>query len=250
MTQNTIKRLFALVGRNISYSFSKDYFSKKFKNEFILDAEYVNFDLQTIDDLPKKINENSNLVGMNVTIPYKKEIIPFLTEIDSIAAQIGAVNVVKKTEKGLIGFNTDYYVFLNSLQPVLKKHHTKALILGTGGASGAVAYALKNLGIAFKFVSRTPKNEQFSYADLSYEIMNNFSIIINCTPSGTYPNINDSPAIPYQFLTHKHLLYDLIYNPEKTTFLKKGEEKGASIINGQKMLVLQAEKSWEIWTKN
>lgn len=250
MTQNTIKRLFALVGRNISYSFSKDYFSKKFKNEFILDAEYVNFDLQTIDDLPEKINENSNLVGMNVTIPYKKEIIPFLTEIDSIAAQIGAVNVVKKTEKGLIGFNTDYYGFLNSLQPVLKKHHTKALILGTGGASGAVAYALKNLGIAFKFVSRTPKNEQFSYADLSYEIMNNFSIIINCTPSGTYPNTNDSPAIPYQFLTHKHLLYDLIYNPEKTTFLKKGEEKGASIINGQKMLVLQAEKSWEIWTKN
>lgn len=245
-----MKRLFALVGRNISYSFSRAYFSKKFENEHITDAEYVNFDLQSISELTQKLQHNPNLKGMNVTIPYKKEIIPFLASLDKTAKAIGAVNTIKVTEKGLIGYNTDYYGFSESLKPLLKPHHNKALILGTGGASNAIAYALEQLGISFRFVSRTPDNEQFSYSDLSSEILDEYKIIINCTPLGTFPEVDNSPPIPYQFLTDKHLLYDLIYNPEKTTFLKKGELQKATIINGLKMLELQAEKSWQIWTTN
>ncbi|MDO4230415.1 MAG: shikimate dehydrogenase, partial [Capnocytophaga sp.] len=229
---------------------SRTYFSKKFENEQISDAEYVNFDLQSIDELTQKLQNNPNLKGMNVTIPYKKEIIPFLVSLDKIAETIGAVNTIKVTKKGLIGYNTDYYGFLESLKPLLQPHHTKALILGTGGASNAVAYALEELNILFKFVSRTPENEQLSYLELSSQLIDEYKIIINCTPLGTFPNVDDFPPIPYQFLTDKHLLYDLIYNPEKTTFLKKGEQQKATISNGLKMLELQAEKAWQIWTEN
>lgn len=244
-----MKRLFALVGKNISYSFSRTYFTEKFEKEHISDAEYVNFDLSSIDELPQKLQENPNIQGMNVTIPYKKEIIPMLAKLDPIAEEIGAVNTIKVTQEGLIGYNTDYFGFSESLKPFLKEHHTKALILGTGGASNAVAYALKKLGISFRFVSRTPKMGQFSYSDLSSQIVNKYKIIINCTPLGTFPKVEDFPPIPYQFLTSEHLLYDLIYNPEKTTFLQKGEKKKAIIINGRKMLELQAEKAWEIWNE-
>ncbi|MFK8274188.1 shikimate dehydrogenase family protein [Capnocytophaga cynodegmi] len=244
-----MKRLFALVGKNISYSFSKAYFTEKFEKEHISDAEYVNFDLNSVDELPQKLQENPNIRGMNVTIPYKKEIIPMLAKLDPVAEEIGAVNTIKVTQKGLIGYNTDYFGFSESLKPFLKEHHTKALILGTGGASNAVAYALKMLGISFRFVSRTPKMGQFSYSDLSSQIVNKYKIIINCTPLGTFPNVEDFPPIPYQFLTSEHLLYDLIYNPERTTFLQKGEKKKAIIINGWKMLELQAEKAWEIWNE-
>ncbi len=245
-----MKRLFALIGRNISYSFSRTYFTQKFENESISDAEYVNFDLQSIDELTKKLQETPNICGMNVTIPYKKEIIPFLSSLDTIAQEIGAVNTIKITKNGMIGYNTDHYGFSESLKPHLELHHDKALILGTGGASNAVAFALKNLGISFSFVSRNPQKGQFSYNDLSSEVMNKHKIIINCTPLGTFPNINDCPPIPYSLLTEKHLLYDLIYNPEKTSFLQKGENQGTIIINGQKMLELQAEKAWQIWTEN
>lgn len=244
-----MKRLFALVGKNISYSFSRAYFTEKFEKEHISDAEYVNFDLNSVDELPQKLQKNPNIQGMNVTIPYKKEIIPMLAKLDPIAEEIGAVNTIKVTQKGLIGYNTDYFGFSESLKPFLKEHHTKALILGTGGASNAVAYALKMLGISFRFVSRTPKMGQFSYSDLSSQIVNKYKIIINCTPLGTFPNVEDFPPIPYQFLTSEHLLYDLIYNPERTTFLQKGEKKKAIIINGWKMLELQAEKAWEIWNE-
>lgn len=244
-----MKRLFALVGKNISYSFSRAYFTEKFEKEHISDAEYVNFDLNSVDELPQKLQKNPNIQGMNVTIPYKKEIIPMLAKLDPIAEEIGAVNTIKVTQEGLIGYNTDYFGFGESLKPFLKEHHTKALILGTGGASNAVAYALKMLGISFRFVSRTPKMGQFSYSDLSSQIVNKYKIIINCTPLGTFPNVEDFPPIPYQFLTSEHLLYDLIYNPERTTFLQKGEKKKAIIINGRKMLELQAEKAWEIWNE-
>ncbi|ATA69204.1 shikimate dehydrogenase [Capnocytophaga cynodegmi] len=244
-----MKRLFALVGKNISYSFSRAYFTEKFEKVHISDAEYVNFDLNSVDELPQKLQENPNIQGMNVTIPYKKEIIPMLAKLDPIAEEIGAVNTIKVTQEGLIGYNTDYFGFGESLKPFLEEHHTKALILGTGGASNAVAYALKKLGISFRFVSRTPKMGQFSYSDLSSQIINKYKIIINCTPLGTFPNVEDFPPIPYQFLTSEHLLYDLIYNPEKTTFLQKGEKKKAIIINGRKMLELQAEKAWEIWNE-
>lgn len=244
-----MKRLFALVGKNISYSFSRAYFSQKFEKEHIHDAEYVNFDVNSIEELPQKFQEYPSIKGMNVTIPYKKEIIPLLTKLDPIAAKIGAVNTIKVTSEGLVGYNTDHFGFGESLKPLLKEHHTKALILGTGGASNAVAYALNVLEIPFRFVSRSPKMGQFSYTDLSQQIMSKYKIIINCTPLGTFPNVKDSPPIPYQFLTSEHLLYDLIYNPEKTVFLQKGEKKNATIINGQKMLELQAEKSWQIWTE-
>lgn len=245
-----MKRLFALVGKNISYSFSRAYFTEKFKKEHISDAEYVNFDLNCIGELPQKLQENPNIQGMNVTIPYKKEIIPMLAKLDPIAEQIGAVNTIKITKKGLVGYNTDHFGFSESLKPFLKQQHTKALILGTGGASNAVAYALKMLGISFRFVSRNPKMGQFSYADLSPQIISKYKIIINCTPLGTFPNVKDFPPIPYQFLTSEHLLYDLIYNPEKTIFLQKGEKKNATIINGRKMLEFQAEKAWEIWNES
>lgn len=245
-----MKNIFALVGKNISYSFSKTYFTNKFHNEQISDCQYVNFDIQSIDELPEKLKENPNLKGMNVTIPYKKQIINFLSEVSPTAAEIGAVNVVKVTKNGLIGYNTDYYGFSESLKPLLKSHHNKALILGTGGASGAVAYALKKLGIAFRFVSRNPQIGQYAYSDLSASIIQKYKIIINCTPLGTFPNVNDCPSIPYQYITEEHLLYDLVYNPEKTTFLQKGEKKKATIINGLKMLELQAEKAWEIWSED
>lgn len=245
-----MKRLFALVGKNISYSFSRAYFAQKFEKEHISDAEYVNFDLNSVSELPQKLQENPNIQGMNVTIPYKKEIIPMLAMLDPVAEQIGAVNTIKITKKGLVGYNTDHFGFSESLKPFLEQHHTKALILGTGGASNAVAYALKMLGISFRFVSRNPKMGQFSYADLSPQIISKYKIIINCTPLGTFPNVEEFPPIPYQFLTSEHLLYDLIYNPEKTIFLQKGEKKNATIINGRKMLELQAEKAWEIWNTN
>lgn len=245
-----MKRLFALVGKNISYSFSKQYFTEKFKNELITDAEYVNFDLQSLDDLPFKLHENPNLCGMNVTIPYKKAIIPMLHQVDEIALQIGAVNTIRCTPYGMTGYNTDYYGFSQSLQPFLKAHHTKALILGTGGASNAVAFALQKLGIAFALVSRNPSEGQFAYADLTSDVIADYTLIINCTPLGTFPDIDACPPIAYEALTPKHLLYDLIYNPQRTLFLQKGESQRATCVNGQKMLELQAEKAWQIWNEN
>lgn len=247
MEKDAKKRLFALIGKNISYSFSRAYFTEKFEKEQITDAQYVNFDIQDINELLQKLKDNPNVKGMNVTIPYKEEIIPFLSDLNPTAREIGAVNTIAVTPEGLVGYNTDYYGFMETIKPFLKENHKKALILGTGGASKAVAYAFKKLGIAYRFVSRNPKIGQFTYSDLSASILEKYKIIVNCTPLGTLPDVNDCPPIPYQHITSEHLLYDLIYNPEKTVFLTKGEKKKAGICNGEKMLEMQAEKAWEIW---
>ncbi len=244
-------RKFGLIGRNISYSFSQNYFSIKFKDENILDATYQNFDIQSIDQFKKEILATDHLAGLNVTIPFKEEIIPLLDKVDKKARKIGAVNTIKITKKGKTkGYNTDCYGFKKSLKPILKKQHKNALILGTGGASKAIAYVLKQLNIDYKFVSRTASNNaDYTYTDVNQELINNHQIIINCTPVGTYPKVDQAPDIPYQFITSHHILYDLIYNPSTTLFLQEGKNKGATIINGYDMLVFQAEKAWKIWNK-
>ncbi|MGG5486728.1 shikimate dehydrogenase [Flavobacteriaceae bacterium 144Ye] len=237
-----------LVGKNISYSFSKKYFTEKFENER-LPFEYENFDIKAISELKDIIASNKKLVGLNVTIPYKEAVIPLLDDINKRAKKIGAVNTIRISPKGkLKGYNTDYYGFKKSLQPLLKPHHTSALILGTGGASKAIAYTLKKLKIDFDYVSRTPKSGvKFLYSDLTDQIISSYSIIINCTPVGTYPDVNTCPDIPYDGITSNHILYDLIYNPDQTKFLTCGDIKGAQTCNGYKMLELQAEKAWKIW---
>lgn len=243
-------KLFGLLGKNISYSFSRGYFTEKFQKLGLTQHKYVNFDLQSIDDFPKVIEKNEDyLKGINVTIPYKEEVMQHLNKLDKTAEEIGAVNTIKFTKRGdLKGYNTDVVGFENSISPLLKKHHKRALILGTGGASKAVAYALKKNDIKVKFVSRNPATkEMISYNDITEEVMDKYKVIVNCTPLGTSPDVDKCPDIPYQFLTDKHLLFDLIYNPEVTTFLKKGIEKGAIIKNGYEMLQLQAEESWRIW---
>ena len=240
------KHKFGLIGKDISYSFSKNYFTLKFKKLGLNDYEYVNFDLKSIDEFKDLIIKE--LKGLNVTIPYKENIIEFLDEIDEEAKLIGAVNTIKIDKRGnLKGYNTDVYGFEESLKPRLKKSHKKALVLGTGGASKAVCYVLDKLNIDYLIVSRTPEKTQISYTDLNRSLLEKHTIIINCTPLGTYPKVEEYPKIPYDCITKKHLLYDLIYNPEKTRFLKEGEKRGADISNGLKMLELQAEKSWNIW---
>lgn len=242
-------RKFGLIGRNISYSFSKSYFLEKFANENINDASYENFDIQHISNVEATLKHTKNLKGLNVTIPYKETIIPYLNRLNKEAKQIGAVNTIKITKTGqLTGYNTDFYGFKKSLEPLLKSHHKKALILGTGGASKAVAYALDLLDISYEFVSRQAnKQSKYTYNCLTDAIISSYQIIINCTPLGTYPNVNDCPDIPYNGISSQHILYDLIYNPTKTKFLKQGEYMGATISNGLRMLELQAEKAWQIW---
>ncbi len=237
---------FGLVGKNISYSFSKGYFTKKFTNLKLKNHSYENFDLQKIDDFQKIVKQNS-IKGLNVTIPYKETVIPYLTELDAKAKKIGAINTIKISKEGLKGYNTDAHGFRKSIMPFLKAQHTKALILGTGGASKAIAFVFKELNIPYTFVSRKPIENQFSYQDLSAEIFKEYTILVNCTPLGTYPNIDLKPDIQYRYITQEHLLFDLIYNPEKTAFLQEGEKQSAAICNGQRMLELQAEKAWEIW---
>ncbi|WP_248722572.1 shikimate dehydrogenase [Seonamhaeicola sp. ML3] len=238
-----------LLGKNISYSFSRSYFKEKFEKEGITNTTYVNFDIESIDLFPSILKNTEGLKGMNVTIPYKQDVIPYLDKLNKKAKEIGAVNTIKITKKGkLIGYNTDCYGFKKSLKPYLKSHHKKALILGTGGASKAIAYALKELDITFKYVSRNMTDGiSFTYDTLTEDVIKENPIIINCTPLGTFPNIENHPNIPYNGITNKHILFDLIYNPEETTFLKKGKSNGAVIINGLKMLQLQAEKAWSIW---
>lgn len=252
MEENENKHLFALIGKNISYSFSRGYFTEKFSRLGLAKHEYVNFDIQSIEEITEKIKVHRNEIkGMNVTIPYKLEIFDFLDKIDKKAKKIGAVNTVRITKKGkLIGYNTDVYGFKKSLTPLLKRHHKKALILGTGGASKAVAYVLDKLNIKYKFVSRVPKDKDvITYSDVSKQIMMSHLLIINCTPLGTHPNTANCPDLPYNYVSDKHMLYDLIYNPSETTFLQKGKEKGAVIKNGLEMLEQQAEKAWKIWNK-
>lgn len=248
--QDKKKLKFGLVGRNISYSFSRNYFASKFKKEK-LPHTYVNFDLKSIAEFSAILQKTEHLKGLNVTIPYKEDIIPLIDKLDKRAKDIGAVNTIKISKnKTTKGYNTDYFGFKNSIKPYLKKRHKKALILGTGGASKAIAYALKRLDISYDYVSRTNKpGVQFLYTDLTKEIIEHYTIIINCTPIGTFPKVNDCPDIPYEGITKDHILYDLIYNPVETKFLNHGVQKKAITINGLEMLKLQAEKSWQIWNK-
>ena len=215
--------VFGLLGKNISYSFSRGFFTEKFKALNFKKNKYVNFDIQQIEDFPSIINKEQNLKGLNVTIPYKEEVIKYLDKLDTTAKKIGAVNTIKFTKRGnLKGYNSDVVGFENSIKPLLKKHHNKALILGTGGASKAIAFVLKKNNIKYKFVSRSPEGKkEISYDSLTQEVLQKYSVIINCTPLGTAPNIEKCPNIPYQYLTEKHLLFDLIYNPEVSTFLSK-----------------------------
>lgn len=238
-------KIYGLIGKNISYSFSREYFSNKFKTEKI-SSKYLNFDLIDINQI-YKLTKEFNLSGLNVTIPYKESIIQFLDETDSKAKQIGAVNTIKFFNNKMIGYNTDYIGFKKSLQNISNINIPKnALILGTGGASKAVKFALSELGIGFKTVSREKNNADYTYQEIDKYIIDK-KLIINCSPVGTFPNIKDSPKIPYQYLTSENFLYDLVYNPDKTLFLKKGDEIGCFTKNGVEMLKIQAEKAWEIW---
>jgi shikimate dehydrogenase len=239
---------YGLVGRNISYSFSRGYFLKKFEALGLHDHSYENFDLPQIDAFTQLMKTQVDICGLNVTIPYKEAIIPYLDELDANARKVGAVNTIKLEGNSLKGFNTDVYGFRKALEPLLKKHHRRSLIFGTGGASKAVAFVFDELGIAHQSVSRTPTAQQINYKSLTETIMRENPILVNCTPLGTYPNIGDKPPIPYEFIGPEHLLFDLIYNPDKTAFLTEGEIRGATIANGLGMLELQAEKAWEIWT--
>lgn len=248
-TKQPKTKQFGLIGKNISYSFSQNYFSEKFKKESLSNHHYQNFDIQTIAEFQDILKNYPNLNGMNITIPYKEAILPYLDKISSKAQRIGAINTIKITKKRkLKGYNTDEYGFRKSLIPLLEKHHKKALILGTGGASKAIAYTLKKLHIPYQFVSRK-EGADFIYNSLNTEVIKEHQIIINCTPLGTSPNTDKYPDIPYHAITNQHLLYDLIYNPSETLFLKKGKEQGAKTSNGLKMLELQAEKAWKIWNK-
>ena len=249
MTQNSRKR-FGLLGRNISYSFSKGHFTTKFEKEKYQGYTYENFDIQEISAFPEIIKNTEHLSGLNVTIPYKEEVIPFLDKLSKKATKIGAVNTIKITKKGkLKGYNTDYFGFLKSLKPLLKPHHKKALILGTGGASKGVAFALEELGIDYTFVSRNASEKAIDYSQIDGDTFDEYQIIINSTPIGTSPNIEACPDIPYGLFTENHIAYDLIYNPAETQFLKNAKERGAQIKNGLDMLIFQAEKAWEIWNK-
>ncbi|HUM51695.1 MAG TPA: shikimate dehydrogenase [Chitinophagales bacterium] len=238
---------FGLIGYPLSHSFSKGYFAEKFAKENIVDCKYDVFPLEKIEDFDELCNTHKNFVGLNVTIPYKEKIIPYLDDLDETAANIGAVNTIKFSNGKKIGFNSDVYGFEMSLKPFLKPYHTQALILGTGGASKAVEYVLRKLGISFQYISRTKSEKSISYEEVNELIIHHSKLIINTTPIGMYPNVEDAPTIPYNFITDNHLLFDLIYNPEETLFLKKGKEKYAQTKNGLEMLYLQAERSWEIW---
>ncbi len=239
---------FGLIGRSLSHSFSKSYFDKKFKELGLQDHAYLNFELKTIDEF-KKVLKTENLKGLNITNPYKEEIIPFLDELSIEAKEIGAVNCIKIENGKAIGYNTDAYGFGQSIKPFLDTTHERALILGTGGAAKAVAYSIKKIGPEVFYATTSAKKNAttFFYNEINDRMMTAFKLIINTTPLGLFPNINEAPALPYHLFTDKHLAYDLIYNPEQTLFLKQAKEKGAITMNGLSMLHLQAEKSWEIW---
>ena len=241
-------RQFGLIGYPLTHSFSKKYFSEKFQREGISDARYDTFPLESIEQFPGLVEQFPDLCGLNVTIPYKKAVIPYLDALDPAAEAIGAVNCIRRYNGKLSGYNTDAIGFEQSLVPLLQPHPGKALILGTGGASFAVRYVLGKLGIPYTFVSRNSDRKGIlRYSDLGEQEMRDYTLIINATPVGMSPREQEAPDIPYEYLGSGHLLYDLIYNPERTLFLAMGEQQGARIKNGMEMLYLQAEGSWAIW---
>jgi shikimate dehydrogenase len=244
-------RRFGLIGYPLGHSFSKKYFTEKFETESITDTVYDNYPLENIGLFPSLIEKTEGLLGLNITIPYKTSIIRYLSETDKDASAVGAVNVVKVVSSGttrtLRGYNTDIYGFRESLIPFLKACGHKALILGTGGSSLAVRYVLASLGINYVNVSRTGSAVSIGYTDLRDELLIESNLIINTTPLGMFPDIDSYPGINYDVLSKKHVLYDLVYNPEMTKFLIKGKERGCTVIGGLRMLHLQAERSWSIW---
>ena len=242
-------RLFGLIGFPLTHSFSKNYFEEKFSNEKLFDCSYQNFPIETIAQFPQLLQQNKNLKGLNVTIPYKEKIIPYLTSLNEAATAIGAVNTIKINAEKATGFNTDYIGFLRSIKPQLKAHHNKALILGTGGSSKAVRHALELLNISYQYVSREKKDNTFLYAEIDKDVLQEHTVIINTTPLGMFPNTSAAPDIKYHEMTRHHLLFDLIYNPAETMFLQKGKAQGATTINGSEMLQIQAEESWKIWNE-
>ena len=242
---------YGLIGYPLTHSFSKRFFTEKFGKENV-GAVYENFEIDSISLFPEIIKNNPELIGLNVTIPYKEQVFPFLNDLDEAAEKVGAVNTVKinRTNQGtwLKGFNTDTYGFESSLKPLLKPHHKKALILGTGGASKAIKFVLNKLDIDFISASiEELKDKEISYTEVDKNMMTERLLIINATPLGTYPKVETFPSIPYDYISEKHLLFDLVYNPEETLFMKKGKEQGATIKNGYGMLLQQALKSYEIW---
>lgn len=237
---------YALVGRSLGHSFSRNYFSEKFEKEDVKGV-YINKEFSQINDV-KDLRSDKELCGFNVTIPFKEQIIPLLDDVGPIAMEIGAVNTVKIKDGQWIGHNTDVFGFKQMIKPFFKSHHERAIIFGTGGASKAVAYVLEEIGATVLFISRDPKGEnQFGYQDLNENMLDACKILVNTTPVGTFPNIDETLDIPFELLTPKHLVIDLIYNPEKTKFLQNAEEQGAWILNGRTMLEQQAEESWRIW---
>lgn len=241
------KQRFGLLGRNIDYSFSRTYFTKKFELERRTNCSYENFDLASLDKFDELL-KSPFLRGMNVTIPYKEKVIPFLDGLDEISKSIGAVNtIVFKADGSTKGYNTDYIGFKESVTPLLNSSITEALILGTGGASKAIVYALHQMGIQTQYVSRTKREHNLTYSEITAEILATHKLIVNCSPLGTFPNIEEKPDIDYSKLTSKHVLFDLIYNPTETAFMKAGQDYGALVSNGGKMLVGQAEAAWKLW---
>jgi shikimate dehydrogenase len=246
-----MKKIYGLIGQTLTHSFSKNYFTEKFKNENIEDCYYELFELKSIKELPGLIELNPQLRGLNVTIPYKEQVIPYISRLDESAQKVGAVNVIKINEdQSLVGYNSDYYGFKLSLENWLATDHKiKALVLGTGGSSKAVLAVLKDLHIENLSVSRNATNRSVDYQQVykQPEVLKNHLLIINTTPVGMYPDIERAPDLDYNLISSNHYLYDLVYNPTVTLFLKKGTEKGAKTKNGLEMLHLQAERSWEIW---
>lgn len=242
-------RLFGLIGYPLSHSFSKKYFTEKFEKEGRFDCRYELFPIESINGIPRLLKEHPDLEGLNVTIPYKEQVIQFLHFKNNIVEAINACNCITINNGKLKGYNTDVAGFELSLQPQLRPHHKKALILGTGGASKAVEYVLHKKGIAYHYVSRKSQPGYFTYEQLTPALIADHTLIINTTPVGMYPAVTEAPPIPYEALTDSHYLFDLVYNPAKTLFLQRGEERGAAIKNGEDMLIIQAEESWKIWNQ-
>lgn len=243
---------YGLIGYPLGHSFSRGFFNDKFSAEKI-DAEYLNFEIPSIDDFPDIIETAPELRGLNVTIPYKLQVMDYLDEVTPEARAIGAVNVIRFEGTGknrrLIGYNSDVIGFTNSIEPLLRPHHKKALILGTGGASKAINYGLKKLGLETVFVSRTKRDNCITYADITADVLREYEVVVNCTPKGMFPHTEECPNIPYEHLTYNNLLYDLVYNPDVTKFMQEGKKYGAVVKNGLEMLILQAIGAWEIWNK-
>lgn len=243
---------YGLIGYPLVHSFSIGYFNEKFQSEGI-DATYTNFEIPTIDDFREVIDTNPQLKGLNVTIPYKEKVIGYLDALSPEARAIGAVNVIKVTHKGkrtiLKGYNSDVIGFTQSIEPLLESHHKKALILGTGGASKAIDYGLKSLGLETIKVSRYERTGTIQYENITPEDIREYNVIVNCTPCGMYPHADECPPLPYEVMDEHTLLYDLIYNPNETLFMKKGKAQGAIVKNGLEMLLLQAFASWEFWNQ-